>query len=170
MRKYLLYFVFVICLATIVSSCGKDKVYQSRETFSDNTWDRLTKDNTVTFSDIEIEDTTSVYDIYVTLRHAPFINENKVKVLMKVIYPSGISRESVHTIKLRDRFDKKWVGDAMGDLIDVEDQVKHFVSLPEKGTYTISLTNLGKYSKLVGIMDIGVMVKKSNLKDYKNAK
>ncbi|MCF0210231.1 MAG: hypothetical protein HUK18_02780 [Bacteroidales bacterium] len=168
MKKSTFLIVFVAVLCFCFCSCNKDKVYEHRESFPDNAWERIEKGKTITFSDIEIEDTTAVYDIILTLRHTPFINEKQVKVLMKTIYPSGITRESIHTIKLRDRFDKEWVGDAMGDMIDVEEPVKKFISLPEKGNYTITITNLGRYSKMVGIMDLGVRVNKSNPKEYKN--
>lgn len=155
-------------LVAVFSSCSKDKVYQDRITFNENSWDRLGKGKTIEFKNINIEDTSIVYDVYVTLRHTPYINESKVKFLMKIIYPQGIVRESVHTIELRDKENKDWLGDAMGDMIDIEKRCRAFITLPEKGNYTITLTNLGTYNKTVGLMDMGVMVKKSNLKEYKN--
>lgn len=167
--KNLFYLIFTFCVATaLITSCGRDKVYQERKTFNENTWDRLGKGKTIEFKDIAIEDTSVVYDVYVTLRHTPYINERKVKFLMKIVYPQGIVRESVHTIELRDKDNKDWVGDAMGDMIDVEKRCRAFVSLPEKGNYTITITNLGTYSKTVGLMDMGIIVKKSNLKEYQN--
>ncbi|MBQ0113567.1 MAG: hypothetical protein KBT03_10590 [Bacteroidales bacterium] len=170
MRKLFLCFIFAMVTGLALVSCSKDEVYQNRESFTENTWERITDGKTITFSNIIIEDTTSVYDIYVDIRHTPFINEREVKMLMKVIYPNGITRQSIHTVKLRDRFDKEWVGEAMGDMIDVEEKVKRFMAFPEKGTYTITITNLGKYSEMVGIMDLGIKIKKSNPKDYKNVK
>ena len=86
---------------------------------------------------------------------------------MKITYPGGITRESIHTVGLRSADNKQWLGDAMGDLIDVEQRCRAFVSLPERGNYTITITNLGTYSKTVGIMDMGIFIKKSDLKEYK---
>ncbi len=167
--KRLFFSIFVaFSMLLLFSSCSKDKVYQERKTFNENTWERLGKGKTIEFKNIAIEDTSTVYDVYVTLRHTPYINERKVKFLMKIVYPQGIVRESVHTIELRDKENKNWVGDAMGDMIDVEKRCRAFVSLPEKGNYTITLTNLGTYSQTIGLMDMGIMVKKSNLKEYQN--
>lgn len=167
--KRLFFSTFVaFSMLLLFSSCSKDKVYQERKTFNENTWERLGKDKTIEFKNIAIEDTSTVYDVYVTLRHTPYINESKVKFLMKIVYPQGIVRESVHTIELRDKENKNWVGDAMGDMIDVEKRCRAFVSLPEKGNYTITLTNLGTYSQTIGLMDMGIIVKKSNLKEYQN--
>lgn len=167
--KRLIFSIFVaFSMLLLFSSCSKDKVYQERKTFNENTWERLGKGKTIEFKNIAIEDTSTVYDVYVTLRHTPYINERKVKFLMKIVYPQGIVRESVHTIELRDKENKNWVGDAMGDMIDVEKRCRAFVSLPEKGNYTITLTNLGTYSQTIGLMDMGIIVKKSNLKEYQN--
>ena len=167
--KRLFFSTFVaFSMLLLFSSCSKDKVYQERKTFNENTWERLGKGKTIEFKNIAIEDTSTVYDVYVTLRHTPYINERKVKFLMKIVYPQGIVRESVHTIELRDKENKNWVGDAMGDMIDAEKRCRAFVSLPEKGNYTITLTNLGTYSQTIGLMDMGIIVKKSNLKEYQN--
>ena len=156
-----------IILCFVLVSCEKDKVYQDRVTFKENTWNRLEDNKTITFKNIKITDTSALYDIYVTLRHTPYINEGRVKFLMKITYPGGITRESIHTVGLRSADNKQWLGDAMGDLIDVEQRCRAFVSLPERGNYTITITNLGTYSKTVGIMDMGIFIKKSDLKEYK---
>ncbi|MDO5760214.1 MAG: hypothetical protein Q4Q06_04245 [Bacteroidota bacterium] len=168
MKRSILYVLLVFSCILLFICCGKDKVYQERITFENNTWNRLEGNKTITFKDIEISDTSCLYDFYVTIRHTPYINEGRVKFLMKIIYPSGIVRESIYNVGLKSADNTKWSGDAMGDLIDVEQRCRAFVSLPEKGNYTITLTNLGTYAKTVGIMDIGVLIKKSNMKEYKN--
>ena len=165
-------FVSLVFIATVfcIASCNKDKVYQQRHEFDSYTWGRLTDEKTITFSDIMIEDTNAVYDVWVTLRHTPYINENKIKFLLKITTPEGITRESTHTVKLKDRYNEKWIGDAAGDLIDVEERCRSFVEFPIKGSYTITLTNMGTYTKTVGIMDMGIKIIKSNLDGYNNAK
>jgi gliding motility-associated lipoprotein GldH len=165
MKKALKYLVFVCLSSLLFISCNKSKIYEQRQEFDNNTWERLTDKKTIKFDNINIEKTDDVYDIYVTLRHTPYINEKQVKFVMKIISPSGIVKETVHTIKLSDRFGTKWVGDAMGDMIDVEEKCRSFVSFPEKGNYTITLTNLGTYDKTVGLMDMGIRIEKSDL-DY----
>lgn len=171
MKKILLSLVLVVSILSL-SSCNRGKVYEQRHNFDSYSWERLTDNKTITFSDIDIQDTTSVYDIYVTVRHTPYINEKEIKLLMKIITPDGVIRQSSrsNTIKLKDRYGKEWVGDAMGDLIDVEEKCRSLVEFPVKGKYTITLTNMGKYPQITGIMDIGIKVVKSDLDDYKNAK
>ncbi|MBR1627276.1 MAG: hypothetical protein IJ681_09065 [Bacteroidales bacterium] len=168
MKKIFIILIFIATSFCFIG-CNKGKVYQQRHEFNNYTWERLTEDKTVTFNNITIEDTTSVYDVFVTIRHTPYMNEDKVKFLMKITTPEGITRESTHTVKLKDRYGEKWVGDAAGDLIDIEERCRSFVEFSSKGSYTISLTNLGTYAKTVGIMDIGIKVVKSDTDAYKNA-
>lgn len=165
MEKALKYLVFVCLSSLLFVSCNKNKVYEQRQEFDNNTWERLTSKKDVKFENIKIEDTKDVYDIYVSVRHTPYINEPKIKFLMKIISPSGITKETSHTIELKDRYGVKWLGDAMGDMIDVEEKCRAFVAFPEKGIYTIVLTNQGMYDKTVGLMDMGVKIEKSDL-DY----
>ena len=167
MKRIFVILVFVV-VAFCFYGCGKGEVYQQRHEFTDYTWERLSEEKTLTFDNIEIKDTSAVYDIWVTIRHTPYINEQAVKFLMTITTPDGITRESVHTVKLKDRYNEKWIGDAAGDLIDVEHKCRALVTFPVKGSYKISLTNMGKYVTTTGIMDIGLRVVKTDIDDYKN--
>ncbi|MCH3923489.1 MAG: gliding motility lipoprotein GldH [Bacteroidales bacterium] len=158
-------FLCIAIAVILLSGCGKGKIYQSRQTLKDNTWNRIENGKTLTFDNINIEDSVAVYDIYVTLRHTPYINDDKIKFVMRIISPSGIIKETSHTIKLKNRYQDKWIGDAMGDMIDVENKCRSFVTFPEKGKYTITLTNMGTQYRTVGLMDIGLKIEKSDL-DY----
>ena len=74
--KRLFFSTFVaFSMLLLFSSCSKDKVYQERKTFNENTWERLGKGKTIEFKNIAIEDTSTVYDVYVTLRHTPYMKE-----------------------------------------------------------------------------------------------
>jgi hypothetical protein len=69
----------------------------------------------------------------------------------------------VHTIALKDRNGDKWIGDALGDYIDIEEVCKKYITLPEKGLYTIELVNMGKKYETLGVMELGLKVAKSDL-------
>lgn len=168
MRRTVIILIFITSIYCLVG-CGKDKIYQQRHEFDSYTWERLTENKTIYFNDISIDDTANMYDIYVTIRHTPYINEDNVKFLMKITTPDGITRESTHTVRLKDRYNKDWIGDIAGDLIDVEEKCRSLIEFPIKGRYTISLTNLGTYTKTVGIIDMGIKIVKSNLDDYNDA-
>lgn len=166
MKRVLLTVVLAVLYATVFSSCGDSDVYSEYRTVPSYKWERIGKGKVIAFDKINISNTDDVYDVSVMVRHTPYINEDAVKFLMRIVSPSGITRESIHTIKLKDRTGEKWLGDALGDIIDLEETCKTFMTFPEKGDYTIELVNLSTKYELVGIMELGIRIVKSDL-DYK---
>lgn len=154
---------FVFLLVATLSSCNKSQVYKEFKTLPNYTWDRIEEGKTLKFSDINIENEEDVYDISVHVRHTPYITEDEIKFKLKITSPSSIVRESVHTIKLKDKEGKEWLGEAMGDIIDLKVDVKTFFTFVERGNYTIELVNMGSKYSLQGIMEIGVEINKSDL-------
>lgn len=147
-------------------SCKKNKkIYKDRQDFKGYVWNRIEDGKDVSFEKIKIPNIEDTYDIYVSIRHAPMINVDEVDFILKVISPSGIAKQSIHTIKLKDRAGEKFVGDRMGDLIDIKEIVKQYMYFPEKGEYTIVISNYSSKYQIGGIMSIGIEVEKSNL-DY----
>jgi gliding motility-associated lipoprotein GldH len=110
-----------------------------------------------------IEKEDEVYDISVHVRYTPYITEDEIKFKMKITSPSSIVRESVHTIKLKDKEGKEWLGDALGDMIDLQVDVKTFYTFIERGLYKIELVNMGQKYQLQGIMELGLEINQSNL-------
>jgi gliding motility-associated lipoprotein GldH len=161
--KKTLKIVFLFTLILSFSSCNKSQVYKEFKTLPNYTWDRIEKGKTIIFDDVIINKEDEVYDISVHVRHTPYVTEDEIKFKMKITSPSSIVRESVHTIKLKDKEGKEWLGEAMGDIIDLKVDVKTFFTFVERGNYTIELVNMGSKYSLQGIMEIGVEINKSDL-------
>ena len=51
----------------------------------------------------------------------------------------------------------------MGDMIDLEVDLKTFYSFIERGIYKIELVNMGQKYQLQGIMEVGIEINKSDL-------
>lgn len=158
-----LFFSLVAGTLLLLSSCGKDEVFKQYKELPNQTWERIEDGKKLTFDNIEITKENESYDIVVMLRHTPYINEDQVKFKMLITSPSGTTRESVHQIKLKDRDNKGWRGDALGDLIDIEEVCKQYVTFSEKGLYTIELVNMGTKYETVGLLEVGLKVVKSDL-------
>lgn len=161
--KKILKVIFVLTIVTIFSSCNKSQVYKEFKTLPNYTWERIEKGKSIEFDNINIENEEDVYDISFHIRHTPYITEDEIKFKMKITSPSSIVRESVHTIKLKDKEGKEWLGSAMGDIIDLQVDVKTFYSFIEKGTYKVELVNMGQKYQLQGIMEVGIEINKSDL-------
>ncbi len=163
MKKRLFLPLLFVAVMLLCASCGKGDVYQERKEIPNYTWARIEKGNTIVFDAIDIKKENETYDISLLVRHTPWINEDKIKILMKIISPSGTSRQSTHEINLKSRDGKGWAGEALGDLIDVEEVCKKYITLSEKGKYTIEITNLGTKYETVGLMELGLRIVKSDL-------
>ena len=100
------------------SSCNKSQVYKEFKTLPNYTWERIEEGKTIAFSDILIENDEEVYDIAIHFRHTPYVSEDEVKFKIKIISPSNIIRESVHTVRLKNK-EGEWMGEALGDMIDI---------------------------------------------------
>ncbi|MBR5254455.1 MAG: hypothetical protein IKV46_05375 [Bacteroidales bacterium] len=161
--KTLLKSIFVLLIISVFSSCNKSQVYKEFKTLPNYTWERIEKGKSIVFDDVNIEKEDEVYDISVHVRYTPYITEDEIKFKMKITSPSSIVRESVHTIKLKDKEGKEWLGDALGDMIDLQVDVKTFYTFIERGLYKIELVNMGQKYQLQGIMELGLEINQSNL-------
>ena len=161
--KKTLRIVFLFTLILSFSSCNKSQVYKEFKTLPNYTWERIEKGKSIEFDNINIENDEEVYDISFHIRHTPYITEDEIKFKLKITSPSSIVRESVHTIKLKDKEGKEWLGEALGDIIDLEVDVKTFYSFIERGIYKIELVNMGQKYQLQGIMELGLEINKSDL-------
>ena len=161
--KKILKIVFLFTLFLSLSSCNKSQVYKEFKTLPNYTWERIEKGKSIEFDDINIENDEEVYDISFHIRHTPYITEDEIKFKLKITSPSSIVRESVHTVKLKDKEGKEWLGEAMGDIIDLEVDLKTFYSFIERGLYKIELVNMGQKYQLQGIMEVGIEINKSDL-------
>jgi gliding motility-associated lipoprotein GldH len=161
--KKILKIVFLFTLILSFSSCNKSQVYKEFKTLPNYTWERIEKGKSIEFDNINIENDEDVYDISFHIRHTPYITEDEIKFKLKITSPSSIVRESVHTVKLKDKEGKEWLGEAMGDIIDLEVDLKTFYSFIERGLYKIELVNMGQKYQLQGIMEVGIEINKSDL-------
>ena len=161
--KKILKIVFLFTLILSFSSCNKSQVYKEFKTLPNYTWERIEKGKSIEFDNINIENDEEVYDISFHIRHTPYITEDEIKFKLKITSPSSIVRESVHTVKLKDKEGKEWLGESMGDIIDLEVDLKTFYSFIERGLYKIELVNMGQKYQLQGIMEVGIEINKSDL-------
>lgn len=161
MKRFLKIFCLLLILASF-SSCNKSQVYKEFKTLPNYTWERIEEGKTIAFSDILIENDEEVYDIAIHFRHTPYVSEDEVKFKIKIISPSNIIRESVHTVRLKNK-EGEWMGEALGDMIDISADVKTFFSFVERGNYTIEIVNMCNKYQLQGMMEVGLEIEKSDL-------
>lgn len=162
--------IFSIALLTVIFSiffvsCGDDFVYQNTVEFPNQKWDRIEKGKDVSFEKIKISNVKDVYDINVSFAHTKDINVDEISFILRIISPSGMKKETIHTMQLKDRSGEKFLGSDLGEIIEVMEPVKQYITFTEKGEYKIIISNYSTKYQVKGLKNIKVEIKKSKL-DY----
>lgn len=165
MRKIINYSIIALFLCLTLVSCSNDSIYKNKIDFPKQSWQRIEAGKDIKFDKIKIKSIKDSYDINVSFFHTPKINVDEISFVLRIISPSGMKKETIHTIKLKDRDGKKFIGKNTGDIIEIKEPIKQYVSFPEEGEYTIMISNYCEKFQVDGLVNIGLEVNKSNL-DY----
>ena len=165
MRKIINYSIIAFFFCLVFTSCTKKPIYENKVEFTNHSWQRIEAGKDIKFDKIKIKSIKDSYDINVSFSHTPTINVDEISFVLRIISPSGIRKESIHTIKLKDRDGKKFIGNKSGEIIEVKEPVKQYAFFSEEGDYTIIISNYCEKYQVDGLINIGLEVKKSNL-DY----
>ncbi len=140
----------------ILMSCSRGKVYEKFIKIDNYTWAR---DQVIKF-EVPVEDTLSLYDVTIAVRHTSYYAYANIRVNMMITYPSGDMRTKDYNIPIRDK-EGNFIGDGAGDLWDITIPALQKVSFPFKGTYIFEIQNVMPLMKTPDIMDVGLTVRKS---------
>ena len=149
------YCLLVVCL----SSCDRSRVFEDNTELSDYTWDVKNK---IAF-DVNIDDTTSLHNLYVNVRHAshyPFAN---LYLFITIKFPNGKMAKDTLECIFQDETGH-WKGEGMGDIWDNQILWKPKVKFPLKGTYTFEYEHAMRMEQVPFIMDMGLRVEKAKPK------
>ncbi|MDD2191763.1 MAG: hypothetical protein PHO12_04405 [Bacteroidales bacterium] len=166
MKKAFSYLVVFIVLPIIFISCSKEQVYENSISFPNNTWQRIEDGKDITFEKINIKSVKDDYDFNISFIHKPNINVDQISFILRIISPSGISKETIHTIELKGRDKDKFIGNNLGEIIEIKEVIKQYTTLPEVGEYKVIISNYSDRYEITGLEKITLEVIKSNL-DYK---
>ena len=156
MSKY----IISICMLLAMFSCQhKDKLFEKRITFKNNSWNRFD----ILKFDIPVEDTVTEYDIYAEVRHASFYPYENLLINFAFSMPSSEERVRNHDLKLRDA-KGAFLGSGMGDIWDIAFPMMTNFTFPKGGNYHIEIENLMTKFETPGVMDFGITVVRSDSK------
>ena len=146
------FFLFLICFAT---SCKQVNLYERIQNIPKAEW---RGDFKPTFS-FEIQDTSALYNLYVTIRHTNTYPFNNIWLLASIQLPGDTVREQKLDLPLAGT--DKWLGIGMDDIYE------HRIVLTTRpipfkrtGTAVFSLQNIMRQDPLPGIMQVGIRVEK----------
>jgi gliding motility-associated lipoprotein GldH len=147
---------YILLFLITFSSCTPKKIYEKHIDIDRITWSRF---DVKTF-DVEIKDIDASYDFYIAIRHHTDVPLKFITTAFNLYTPSGEVRMLEQKIMLRDN-EGKLLGDGMGDIWDVRFPARKGLKFTEPGICRIEISSTMSQADLPGIMQVGLIVEKS---------
>lgn len=149
---------FTLCFA-LFASCDPNRVFEDNIDMPDFVWD--IKNNPV--FEVEIDDTLSLYNLYVNVRHASHYPYANLYVFTTITFPNGRTRKDTVECILAEP-NGQWKGDGMGDIWDNQIPWMKNIRFPLKGKYQFKYEHAMRMEKVPFVMDVGLRVEKAKKK------
>ncbi|MEI6021157.1 MAG: gliding motility lipoprotein GldH [Bacteroidota bacterium] len=149
-------FICFLAMFALLLSCGKQVVFSKYYTFTDNEWP--VKEKAV--FDLEINDTQTLNNVSLMVRHADSYPYNNIFLFVKTVYPDGkITNDTMEVILANQK--GEWLGSGAGDIFDFKVPIKKNVRFPLAGKYHFEFEQGMRIDPLPLIMDFGFEIEKS---------
>jgi gliding motility-associated lipoprotein GldH len=145
-----------IVLVLLFTSCDRDMVYDQYMTTENGMW----KWNDVGVFKVEMNDTVSLYNVYLQVRHTVDYPLSNLYMFVLVKGPSGqYLRDTVNMVLAEP--DGSWIGRGTGKLRELRLLYRKQTRFTESGTYTFSLGQAMRKSELP-VTNVGVRIERVN--------
>ena len=146
--------ILLFCCVAFVASCQTIDVFEKTTSFATHQWTSNTKPS-FTF---EITDTTSLYNIYLVLRHEDAYNYNNIWINLEAKSPKDLVTVRREFILANNK--QGWLGSGMDDVFEHRVPFNNKPAPLHKGTYTFTLQQDMREDPLEHILNVGVRVEK----------
>lgn len=148
--------LFAITLASVFTACDPGRVYDENKPITDNNWFYK---NRVPF-DIQITDTTKLYNVYVNLRITSDYKYSNIFMWLHTINPERKTDQRRIEIRLADD-GGKWLGSGLGDLYDYQFPALQNIKFPSSGFYRFELEQNMRDDTLASVKAVGIRVEEA---------
>lgn len=149
--------IFVLTL--LATSCIKIDQFEKTAQIPSREW---FYNNSPSFT-FHITDTTSLYNLYIVLRHTDAYNYNNIWLRLGSKFPGdSVQFQNINLTLANDA--KGWDGTGMNDIFEVRKNISRGpASFKKSGDYTFSVSQIMRENPLENILNVGVRVEKVNL-------
>lgn len=149
-------FLFIALVSVFLVSCGKIDLYEKQAQIPEQQWFY----NYVPEFTFHIDDTSSLYNVYIVLRHTDLYNYNNIWLNIGSRPPG----DSMHFQKVNLTLasdSKGWEGRGTGDIFEVRKSISPGpVSFKTSGDYTFSIAQIMRENPLRYILNVGIRLEK----------
>lgn len=153
-QKFLLN-VFLLFSGLILGlgACDYNRLYEQYRPIEDHEWHY---DKPVTF-EVDIEDTTAKYNLFLDLRHKNNYPYNNIWMMVTTIDPNADTNKLQNEFSLADNRGR-WKGQNVGSVYDHRFLIRKNFRFEHSGTYQFQIQHLMRKDQLEGVMDVGLRV------------
>lgn len=153
--KVFKYCWLVVILVTALS-CETIDVFEKNVNIPEHAWSGSYQPEI----HFEVTDTTSLYNIYVVLRHTNAYRYNNIWLNIYTTLPGDTTRKERLDLRLATD-DKGWLGTGMDDIFEHRILItRQPVTFPKSGRYTFRLEQIMREEPLQYVMNAGIRVEK----------
>lgn len=150
------YTIAVFWLSLVLSSCGNIDLFEKQDTIPRQEWYY----NNVPEFKFNIRDTSSLYNIYVVVRHTDQYNYNNIWLQIGSKFPGDSMQYKKLNLKLGNDA-SGWEGIGMDDIYEVRAIITPGpVAFRKSGDYVFSIGQIMRDNPLLHILNIGLRVEK----------
>ena len=107
-----------------------------------------------------IQDTTSLYNVYLVLRHSDAFGFNNIWIRATVEQP-GDTAFSSQPLDLTLATNEGWLGTAMDDIYENRILIQRLTKFRRPGTYRFTLEQIMRQDPLLHVLNVGIRIEKS---------
>jgi gliding motility-associated lipoprotein GldH len=148
-------FIFIALISISVAGCFKNDVFERATAFQEEKW---FNDNHPSFS-FEISDTSSLYNIYLIVRHTDAYKYNNIWLKVGVQSPGDTVRTRNLDVTLGSDA-TGWEGTGMDDIYEYRKTLTRDPIPLIKGKYTFTVSQIMRENPIGHILNVGVRVEK----------
>lgn len=145
-----------LTLAILFASCGKDAMYSRYVDMPDEQWNR---DSVLRF-DVNVDDSTSVYDISFCNRITGQYQYSNMFLFITIVAPDKSHQTDTLECILADN-KGKWLGKGFGNIWSNNIVYKQNVIFPQKGNYSFYIEQAMRIENLPHVLDAGLKIEKT---------
>ena len=149
----------IIFLSAILAACIKINLFEKQAVIPSQQWFY----NHVPQFSFHIDDTTSLYNVYIVLRHTDLYQYNNIWLRVGLKTPKdSMNFQNINVIMGTDS--KGWQGTGMDDIFEVR---KNISAAPfffkTAGDYTFSVAQIMRENPLNHILNVGIRIEKVSM-------
>lgn len=149
-------FALLLVFFSFIAACGTIDVFEKNVSIPNQEWSNSFQPQI----EFEVTDTTSLYNIYVVLRHTDAYRYKNIYLNIYTQVPGGPMLKERADLQLATD-DKGWLGSGMDDIFEHRIRItQEPQKLPRSGIYKYKLEQIMREEPLQHVMNVGIRVEK----------